>query len=154
MLKDGSPSNTLTRRTLTGVQLKHKGLVCKLVLSGGGGMNLPSEASVMKRIALREGINEDDIILDQKSLSTVETAVNCRKIVKEHGATKIMIVTDKYHMCRCRFAFQAVGIESEPIYADPDLCRSTNFAMVRSISREAIAWLANAPRIIYLFLRS
>jgi uncharacterized SAM-binding protein YcdF (DUF218 family) len=152
VLKGGGASNTLRRRILTGVKIKQEGMVSKLVLSGRGGVSLPSEACVMKRIALDEGISEDDIIIDQESRTTIETVIYCSKIARAHGVTKVLIVTDRYHMYRCRLAFQAVGIEGEPIFADPRLCRSSNYAMAKSIAREAIAWITNAPKVICLYL--
>ena len=152
VLKGGGASNTLRRRILTGIKIKQEGMVRKLVLSGRGGVNHPSEAIVMKKIALDEGIREDDILVDQESRTTIETVIYSSRIARAHGITKVLVVTDRYHMCRCRLAFKAIGIESEPIFADPRLCRSSNYAMAKSIAREAIAWITNAPKIVYLYL--
>lgn len=151
VLKGGEPSNTLRRRILTGVKLKQEGKTSKLVLSGRGVCNLPSEASVMKRIALDEGISEDDIITDQESKTTIETVIYSKELSRKYSIAKFFVVTDRYHMCRCCLALHAVGIECEPIFADPSLCRSSNFAMAKSIAREMIAWIVNAPKIAVLF---
>ena len=50
VLKGGGESNTLRRRILTEIKIKQEGMISKLVISGRGGVNLPSEACVMKKL--------------------------------------------------------------------------------------------------------
>ncbi len=74
---DGTPSNTLYDRVLTGVQLYHAAKTRKLLLSGGN-----TEPAVMKRLALELGVPESDMIVDDLGTRLMKRAsVRSRSLV-------------------------------------------------------------------------
>lgn len=149
--KYGEPSPTLLRRTLAAVLLVKQGMANKIIASGGVGKYQPAEAIVMREIATREGINDADIIVDAKSTSTIETALNCSKILKELGYQRAWIVTDKYHMSRCMLAFKVFGVHGKAAPPDNELSRSKFHKMTKARAREVFACAAGAPKLLYLY---
>jgi hypothetical protein len=89
--------------------------------------------------------------MDTQSTSTIETALNCSKILKELGYEKAWIVTDGYHMSRSMLAFRVLGIHGEAARPDSIFCPSTRVNMSKARAREVFACAASAPRIFYLY---
>jgi vancomycin permeability regulator SanA len=63
----GRPSPTLRRRVLHAVELLQCGHSDILILSGGVGKFPPSEARVMRRVAMSRGVARDKIIMEHFS---------------------------------------------------------------------------------------
>ncbi len=108
----GLPSPALTRRVRHAVALFHRGVTKHLLLTGGIGKHPPSEASVMKQLALEQGVPENDIILEETATNTLESAIACASIICCRDWFRVLIVTDRYHLFRTLMAFQAVGIKA------------------------------------------
>ncbi|NTV66472.1 MAG: YdcF family protein [Chlorobaculum sp.] len=113
VLPDGTPSPTLERRTFYGIDLYQRHEASCLLFSGGVGRSGFSEALVMRQIALERGVPEAHIFIDDLSTDTLESAVNCSMIIKENGWSKVIIVTDSYHLLRSLFAFRQMGVDVE-----------------------------------------
>jgi uncharacterized SAM-binding protein YcdF (DUF218 family) len=75
---------------------------CRLIMSGGQGPDEKiSEAQAMKNYALTLGVNEDDILLEDQSVNTMENLINCRKIIEaQPGGHDTAVVTSQYHVLR------------------------------------------------------
>jgi uncharacterized SAM-binding protein YcdF (DUF218 family) len=109
---DGSPSGALLRRTLHAVDLLKKGEAHYLVASGGSRKNLPSEASVIRDIAVKNGIPPDIIFLEDRSVTTLENIIYSSSIIKANSWTRIVFTTDPYHIKRAGVVFRHFGIEA------------------------------------------
>ena len=109
----GKPSPTLKRRTLHASSLYKRKRGKKIIASGGLGENPPTEAVVMKQILLADGVEEKDIILDEKSLTTFDSAVNVRKILRQNHYSDVILVTSSYHVVRSLLAFRSLGIKAK-----------------------------------------
>lgn len=55
-----------------------------------------SEAVIFKDIAIKNGINKDNILIEDKSMSTYSNVKNCFKILKNIDCKNIMIVHKPY----------------------------------------------------------
>ena len=109
---DGSPSGALLRRTLHAVGLLKKGEAHYLVASGGSRKDLPSEASVIKDIALKNGIPSDIIFIEDRSITTLENIINSSTIIRVNSWSKIVFTTDPYHIKRAQVVFRHFGINA------------------------------------------
>ena len=107
---NGRPSPTLLRRTLHAVELARRGTVGHLLLTGGVGRHPPSEASVMRQIAERAGIDPARLVLDERAGTTLESARECTRIIEARGWRRVLVVTDRYHLARALLAFRHFGI--------------------------------------------
>lgn len=81
-----------------GIELYKQGYADYILFSGGA-------ASSMKRIALSEGITEDHILLDNKSHTTYENALNSTDIMHIHNLQSAIVVTSDYHTRRAGIIF-------------------------------------------------
>jgi uncharacterized SAM-binding protein YcdF (DUF218 family) len=106
----GRPSPTLWRRTMHAVELAHRGAVAHLLLTGGVGRHPPSEASVMRAVAERAGVSPSRLVREETATTTLESARACARIIGERGWTRVLVVTDRYHLARSLMAFRHFGV--------------------------------------------
>ena len=124
LLKDGTPTPLLKARVDTALdfyhrQLENTGKKLKFITSGGQGSDeVISESESMKRYLMSKGINEEDIIKEDKSTSTYENMVYSKKIIDELDGKKILYSTNNFHVFRSglmahRTKMRAYGIGSK-----------------------------------------
>lgn len=108
------PSPILRSRVEAAVDLYHQGYAKQMIVSGGLGRYPPSEAEVMRRVAVAAGVPEEAIILEEASHSTLDNIENSAEIMRARGWTSVAVVSDPFHMYRiCRMAEDA-GLEAHP----------------------------------------
>jgi uncharacterized SAM-binding protein YcdF (DUF218 family) len=111
VLPGGSPSPALRARIEKAVELYHQGLAPRLLFSGGVGVNPPSEARVMKELAVRLGVPEEACLLEEQSHSTEQNARFSADLLRSLGARSVVVVSDPYHLLRARQYFRLHGFE-------------------------------------------
>jgi len=110
---DGHLSDALQDRVRTACQLYSRGLVRKLIFSGGPGDGVIDEPQAMKSYAVRQfGIPGKDIILDHAGLNTQATVENTSRILAEQNFTTVLCVSHFYHLPRLKLAFDRAGISA------------------------------------------
>ena len=85
-----------------------------LVTGGGGESDQPAYASTMKSALLKEGVPETAIWSEGRSRSTYENALYSAQILREKGISKVVLVTDAYHMLRAEKSFRKQGLSVIP----------------------------------------
>ena len=110
--KTGAPSPALRRRVLHAVNLMREGRSQAMLLTGGLGEYPPTEAEVMRKIALQEGIPAERIFLEQEATTTFESVLLCTRIMRQHGWSSAIVVSDPYHLFRTTATFRAFGIRA------------------------------------------
>lgn len=108
----GRPSPTLWRRTMHAVALAQSGAAGHLLLTGGVGRHPPSEAAVMRGVAERAGVAASRLVLEETATTTLESARACARIIAERGWTRVLVVTDRYHLARSLLAFRHFGVRA------------------------------------------
>ena len=109
---EAQPSPALRRRVAHAVQAFHTGQGRRLLMTGGLGRYPPAEAQVMRQLALAAGVPEACILLEDQATSTFQSALRCAAILRQHGWSTALIVTDRYHLPRALFVFRSCGIEA------------------------------------------
>jgi uncharacterized SAM-binding protein YcdF (DUF218 family) len=61
-----------------------------------------------------QGINDGDLIVEDRSRSTDENAVECREVLARRRINKVILVTDASHMFRALRSFWKQGIAAVP----------------------------------------
>ena len=110
--KGGLPSPALRRRLSHAVRLFREGRADYLILTGGVGEYPPSEAAVMRRLALQQGVPEAHLILEETATDTLRNAEACTRIIQQNGWSRVLVVTDGYHLFRSLLVFRACGVEA------------------------------------------
>ena len=106
-------------RVLHTVDLWKKGLIDKVVVTGGSGAlvgNKSSEASNIRRTLLTAGVVEEDILLEEAARNTAENARNTGDLIGTDS--KIVLITSAFHMRRANACFEKVGFETTPFATD------------------------------------
>ena len=107
------PSPSLKRRACHAAKLYKANKAPIIIGSGGTGKYAPSEAEMIKRICLTQGVQADAIILEDKSKTTLENVSFSSQILKAKGAKSILVVTDKYHLPRALMCFRFFNFKCE-----------------------------------------
>ena len=97
-------------RTIEGVKL-YQSHYAPLIIFAGAALDpdSPSNAATMKYIATAKyDIPEQDILIEEKSTSTYENALNLKTIFLDNNIKSIILVTSPYHQRRSKLTFQKV----------------------------------------------
>jgi uncharacterized SAM-binding protein YcdF (DUF218 family) len=110
------PSDQLSglslERTLCGADLFAQGVAPRLIVTGGEATVFgsgPIEAIEMKRLALRLGVPEQAIVVEDRSRTTYENAVGVKRLL---GHASILLVTSASHVPRAVGLFRKQGLET------------------------------------------
>ncbi len=124
-IRDDGPGKLLRNRCNTAVDYSNINPDVVIVASGGyiQGKQV-SEAFVIKDYLVKKGVNEENIILEEKSLDTYNNLVNSLLIIKEKGATdkKITVVTSDFHSLRVGIFAKRLGFSCVVLSAKTPLC--------------------------------
>ena len=83
------------------------GRMKKVIFSGGSNgvsnqnNDTVSEAVKMRELAIKLGIKEEDILIDDKSNNSFENVKNSFDLIKDQNITEIAIITSEFHLKRC-----------------------------------------------------
>jgi len=117
---DRSPeaSGTTYSRLFNGVEVFKKSSAGILVLCGLGAKDFTvSEAAVMRDLALKLGVSSDNIVIEDRSLTTMGNALELRALGVVRDGMRVGIVTTALHMKRTLWTFRNVfpGVVIVPI---------------------------------------
>lgn len=113
-------------RTEAGLNLLSSGTAGVMILSG------VHEDAELDSIFFNKKLNENDrlkIILEKRSRSTIENAIEVRRIFEEKGFRSMVLITSGYHMKRALYIFRKVMPEDYAIM--PYSVDSPNFDATR-----------------------
>ena len=121
VLPGGRASRVLEARVRHAARLYSGGEVDLLIVTGGTGQHPPSEAEVMAGILRREGVTAEVVVLEDRALSTWDSAWLVAEIARRRGIPAVRVVTDPLHCVRTVEAFREAGLQAvaEPVYASP-----------------------------------
>jgi uncharacterized SAM-binding protein YcdF (DUF218 family) len=131
------PSPVLRERINKGYELYSKKIVPQLVLTGGGSPNELTEAEVAKNELKKFGVPEKDLIVEDKSNSTVEQIHFVRdKYYNRLKWNKIIIVSDNFHLLRAKEISSFNNIDADGIATETPLSSegTINFCIKESVA--------------------
>ncbi len=142
--ENGMPSSRLAARLDRGLALYKAGVVKYVIVSGGLGKEGHDEAKVMGTYLRKAGVPADAIFIDSDGVDTDATARNCARLMREHGLSSVIVVSQYFHNPRVRLAFHAHGVnDTGSAYA-----RFIEMRDLYSIAREVVAlpvyWVRSA----------
>ena len=110
--QDGRPSQQLKARLDHTAELYRQGYFKLILVSGGLGKEGYDEPVVMRRYLESQGVPHDAIFEDDGGSNTWHTAKDTADFLAAHHLTSVLIVSQYFHMPRCRLAFARFGIAS------------------------------------------
>jgi len=146
---DGTPSLQLKARLDQTVTLYRQGYFKQILVSGAHGKEGYDEPVAMRHYLESNGVPHDAIFEDNEGSNTWHTAQNTAQFLKAHHLTSVLVISQYYHMPRCRLAFSKFGIE--PLYTShaPFWCLRDFY----SVPREVIGYAAYTLRIVSSHIR-
>ncbi|EKS9800906.1 YdcF family protein, partial [Burkholderia cepacia] len=111
------PKPVLAARLDVGARCYRTGQCPAFLVSGaidGPGLN---EATAMRDYLVARGVPADRIALDDQGDNTLATAQHTLAYLQAHRVSRVVIVSQYYHLARARLAFERVGIARADISA-------------------------------------
>lgn len=133
------PSPVLRERINKGFEIYDRKNVRKLVLTGGGSPNEMTEGDVAKNELIKYGVDPKNLIVENTSNSTMEQLQFVRDFLyKNMNWKKIILISDNYHLFRCKEICSFNNISADAISSDTPLsteggvtfCVKESFALV------------------------
>lgn len=117
LLPNGQPSHILVQRmketALVFRQLVNSTHTAPLVVVSGGPNAQadrfgPTEARVMKDLAVAEGIPIDSIVCETTALNTIENMIGTKEILEDYRVQRVILITSDFHMKRALTLFERI----------------------------------------------
>lgn len=123
--------NRGTDRLLQAIELYKKGIIKKVVFTGGSGsISHPEikEGPLVERYLLTLGIPREAFLIEGESNNTHENAVFTKALLDEKKLEgEFLLITAAFHMRRGSACFEKVGIKTAPYSADRYVSQYRNF---------------------------
>jgi uncharacterized SAM-binding protein YcdF (DUF218 family) len=96
-------------RTEKSIELYNEEKVSKIIFTGGFNTRKDiSEAQYMANIAIKKGIDKNDIALEEKSSTTIGNAYYSQIIMDNGEFNSAIIITSPYHIRRTKYIFKKI----------------------------------------------
>ena len=118
--RDGRPSDVLTDRLRTALELYRAGAVGKVLVSGDHGRNEYDEVNAMRRWLEARGVPPQDIFMDHAGFDTHDTMQRAARVFAVRGA---VIVTQRFHLPRAVYLARQAGLDAVGVAADRHVYR-------------------------------
>ena len=112
--RDGSPTDMLYDRLKAGFDAYNEGIATFIFLSGDSENSDYTETVTMNNVLTEMGVNSIHIISDGYGLSTYDSIWRAYNV---YGFTKILIVSQKYHLPRAIYIAEKLGLEADGLDA-------------------------------------
>jgi uncharacterized SAM-binding protein YcdF (DUF218 family) len=112
--------NKGAERITTPIILHRKGIIKKILISGGtGSTNAKAEADILSKFLQDNGIPINDIIVENQSRNTRENALFTKKKLSQYPQLKSkLLITSSFHMNRSIACFNKIDIKCTPYPVD------------------------------------
>ncbi|RXT05216.1 YdcF family protein [Ammoniphilus sp. CFH 90114] len=118
---NGKPSPAMRERLDVAIELYQNGMAPRIIVSGGVGRGEYSEAEVMRDYLAKQGVPQEDVLIEDRSTSTWENLTFSQDVMKNHGLKSSIIVTHGFHTYRALMMARDIGIKAsaEPVMLTP-----------------------------------
>jgi uncharacterized SAM-binding protein YcdF (DUF218 family) len=135
---DNSPGPALIRRAAQAAALWKSGYAPILICSGGNpGNKTRSEADACMELLSTHDIPNSAVLLEDRSRSTEENAIECREIMQANGWQTAIIVSDSFHLFRAYRLFRNTNMI---VYPSPASTYPDTVTYVVFLAREVVAF--------------
>lgn len=102
LAKDGTMQPPLLDRLAVALKVAQANPTARLIVTGGQPQAGVTEADLMTRWLVEQGVDRDRIIGEDKAKDTVGNGLNAASLIKRHGGDAVILVTSSSHMRRAR----------------------------------------------------
>ena len=109
----GRPSPVLRARLDHALDLWQRGLAPRLIFTGGTGIgDTTSEAAVSRNYALKHGVPDTAILMENEGRTTRESLAAVSAIMHARQMRTAILVSDPFHMLRLRILSTQYGVDA------------------------------------------
>lgn len=120
--EDGTPSEYLRYRLDDAAALYAAGKVKVLLVSGDNRRVGYDEPTAMRDYLVAHGVPADKVVRDFTGQDTYDSCVRAKDIF---GVTRLLVITQQFHLSRAVFLCRQVGIETDGVADDHPLVTNT-----------------------------
>lgn len=107
------PSPVFEERLRHAVALYQRGMVSRLVFTGGRGEGaIHAESEVGARYAISAGVRPADILIEAASHTTLQNLVQAQALMRRHVLSSAVIVSDPLHLKRASLMAADLGMDA------------------------------------------
>ena len=140
---NGEPSLDLATRLDEAGDLYRQGYFPILIVSGGVGPGAYDEPGAMRAYLVRQGVPAAAIVLDRGGYNTRATAVDTTGWMRAHGAGRVLVISQFYHLSRSRLAFERCGAGAIYTAHGRRLSARDVYGLGRDTAAYAVYWLTD-----------
>lgn len=101
--EDGTISYILQSRIDKAIELYKQGNIGYIIVSGGAVHNQYSEAKVMEKYAIKNGVPKEKIIIEDQAKSTYHNMMYADELMKQYHIKTCYVVTNSWHMIKAKY---------------------------------------------------
>jgi uncharacterized SAM-binding protein YcdF (DUF218 family) len=142
---NGRPSPVFRARLDHALDLYHRGLAPRLIVTGGVGPgDTISEGEVGRRYALKQGVPDSAILAERAGRTSAESITAAAGLMRDRHLTTALIVSDSYHVLRLQLLARRAGIEAYRAPAPASPIDRVSALRRRYVLRESVLFPATA----------
>lgn len=112
-VRGSAPSPVFAARIDHGIDLYRRGVVQRLIVTGGVGDGAAvAESAAARAYAVRAGVPAADILTEDRSRTTLQNLTEARAIMAAEGLRTALIVSDPLHLRRALIQAGDLGIDA------------------------------------------
>jgi SanA protein len=127
---DGSPSDVLRDRLDESLALYRSGRVTRIIVSGDHQTPAYDEPNAMRTYLEANGVPAEAVFMDHAGLDTYSSMWRARHVF---GATRVIVVTQEFHLARAVWCARALGMAAEGSAADRHVYRGIAWLHAREV---------------------
>jgi SanA protein len=127
---DGTPSDVLRDRLDEALDLYRAGRVSRIIVSGDHQTATYDEPNAMRVYLEAKGVPAEAVFMDHAGLDTYSSMWRARHVF---GVSRIVVVTQQFHLARAVWCARALGMEAEGSAADRHLYRGIAWLQLREV---------------------
>ena len=127
---DGSPSDVLRDRLDEALDLYRAGRVAKIIVSGDHRTPRYDEPNAMRAYLEANGVPAPAIFMDHAGLDTYSSMWRARHVF---GASRIVVVTQQFHLARAVWCARSLGMQAVGSAADRHVYRGIAWLQMREV---------------------
>ena len=135
---DGTPSDVLRDRLDESLALYRAGRVRRLIVSGDHHTVTYDEPNAMRAYLEANGVPAEAIVMDHAGFDTYSSMWRAKNVF---GVSRVVVVTQQFHLARAVWLARSLGMEAEGSAADRHLYRGIAWLQVREVASRTKAYV-------------
>lgn len=144
---NGTVSATVRDRMDTALDLYKRGIVKKILITGGVDADGIDETKGMLNYGISQGVPASAFVRDNKGDNTDASVKNTTEYFRQHDITKVLAVSKYYHLPRIKMAYRAehFNVRTVPAF-EPLPIVGESFTVMRELPAFWVYWLRSGLR--------